>query len=226
MPGIKAALTGLISNPEELASEILSRSLSTPEEIHGLIAQYVNVDSGPLEELYTDAYAFGTEIAQELVSNVSKGDSALAELKAKAKAVWRGITQSVAKRTAKLLSQALPASAAELVQITQESSAEKAYAITQTEVTRSFTAAAYSVYQRANVATVSFITVADSRVCPVCDENENTGSILITESFPNGPPPCHPACRCHIVPDYIPGALDSATTYSDETITDEEDTGS
>lgn len=219
-------MTGLINNPAELADEILSRGLTTPEEIHGLIAQSMNLDSGPLEQLYTDAYAFGTEIAQELVSNISKTDSALTGLKAKAKTVWRGITQSIAKRTAKLLAQALPATATELVQIVRDSSAEKAYAITQTEVTRSFTAAAYSVYQRASVATVSFITVADSRVCPVCDENENTGSILITESFPNGPPPCHPACRCHIVPDYIPGSLDSATTYSDETPIDEEDTGS
>lgn len=219
-------MTGLINNPAELADEILSRGLTTPEEIHGLIAQSLTLDSGPLEKLYDSAYALGTEIAQELVSNVSKADSALTGLKAKAKIVWRGITQSVAKRTAKLLAQALPASAVELARIAQDSPTEKAYAITQTEVTRSFTAAAYSVYQRANIATVSFITVADSRVCPVCDENENAGSILITESFPNGPPPCHPACRCHIVPDYIPGALDSATTYPDETTIDEEDTGS
>jgi hypothetical protein len=72
--------------------------------------------------------------------------------------------------------------------------------VAATEVTRSLVAGEYDQYTAMGVRFVAFLSAEDTRVCSLCTENEEQGSLPITQDFVNGAPPTHPNCRCTIVP--------------------------
>lgn len=74
--------------------------------------------------------------------------------------------------------------------------------VATTEMNRAMTAASLASYTAAEVPAKEFLTSDDSRVCILCQENEDAGPILITDDFPNGDSPVHPTCRCCVQPSW------------------------
>jgi SPP1 gp7 family putative phage head morphogenesis protein len=72
--------------------------------------------------------------------------------------------------------------------------------VAATEVTRSLVSGEYDQYTAMGVQFVAFLSAEDTRVCVLCQENEDQGALPITQDFVNGAPPTHPNCRCTIVP--------------------------
>lgn len=88
--------------------------------------------------------------------------------------------------------------AGELADVLDDPSRADMVAVTETN--RAMTAAALDQFAALDVRYVGFLSAEDVRVCPRCDENENTGPIPIWDQFPNGAPPVHPSCRCCLIP--------------------------
>jgi SPP1 gp7 family putative phage head morphogenesis protein len=76
----------------------------------------------------------------------------------------------------------------------------KAEQIAVTEWNRAASAATLTGYKRMGVRYKRWFTVADDRVCPLCEANAAEGDIPIEAEFPGGveAPPQHPSCRCNI----------------------------
>lgn len=72
--------------------------------------------------------------------------------------------------------------------------------VAATETTRALVSGQYDQYTAMGVQFVAFLSAEDTRVCVLCNENEEQGAIPITSDFVNGAPPTHPNCRCTIVP--------------------------
>lgn len=221
---IASGLTGLIPNPGALAQAVLDADTEDELTILGLVSQALDcTDHSALDELYTQAYEIGADAASALVSEVQKSDTnlgvppALKGLLASSGRLWLALGAASAKRLAKTLVERIRGGEADVQTLEKDILLvleAKAFSIAQTEVTRAMTTAAISVYRDAQVQTYSFMTAGDTVVCATCSENENAGSLALGEAFPNGLPPCHPNCRCTVVPDYVPGKLDSLTYFT------------
>ena len=74
----------------------------------------------------------------------------------------------------------------------------KAERIARTEATRVFNAAAEDRYKRAGAKYYRYMAAVDERTCPKCAGNHNKIFKIDDPSAPR--PPCHPSCRCTIVP--------------------------
>jgi len=70
-----------------------------------------------------------------------------------------------------------------------------------TETAQAFNAARIDVLTRLDVADTWMVwsAVLDGRVCPECAALDGM-SVRVPKSFPSGPPPLHPQCRCVVVP--------------------------
>lgn len=70
-----------------------------------------------------------------------------------------------------------------------------------TEINRAVSAATLATYAEMGVASKSWMTAGDDRVCPqYCEPNAADGIIPLTAAFDSGDqaPPAHPRCRCAI----------------------------
>ncbi|ADB58553.1 minor capsid protein [Archaeoglobus profundus] len=70
--------------------------------------------------------------------------------------------------------------------------------IAKTEATRVFNQAALDRYKRAGVRYYKYLAAMDRRTCPRCAKNYNKIFKIDDPSAPR--PPCHPNCRCCVVP--------------------------
>ena len=70
--------------------------------------------------------------------------------------------------------------------------------IARTEATRVFNQAALDRYKRAGVKYYKYLAAMDQKTCPVCAKN--FGKIFKVGDNSAPQPPCHPNCRCTIVP--------------------------
>lgn len=69
--------------------------------------------------------------------------------------------------------------------------------IVRTETARTFNLAAADRYEKAGIKMWRWLTAADERVCPVCQEKHGK---IITDRSQLPPHASHPNCRCTIVP--------------------------
>jgi SPP1 gp7 family putative phage head morphogenesis protein len=76
----------------------------------------------------------------------------------------------------------------------------KAEQIAETEWNRAASQATLNAYQKQGVERVVWITLGDSRVCEICENNAADGEIAIGSAFFSGDqaPPAHPSCRCSL----------------------------
>ncbi|MGH3826857.1 MAG: phage minor head protein, partial [Pseudonocardiaceae bacterium] len=186
---------------------------------------------GVLAGLYTDAYMVGdqsaqvllgqiehtgwgdwkpgdTTTAQQLITNAGTG-AGLATLLRQADQVAAGINHTRMQSIATALADTIGTDTTEddldteLRDLLDDAASAEMVGITET--VRAISAAAIDRYTIApGITNYQWATAADTRVCPACAENEAAGPIPIGASFPNGPCPQHPGCRCAIVG--VPGA--------------------
>jgi 2'-5' RNA ligase/phage portal protein BeeE len=78
----------------------------------------------------------------------------------------------------------------------------RALMIATTELSRAISKAAENRYKRAGYLATRWLTEGDTKVCPICIENERRGAVAIGQPFPSGDlrPPAHPWDRCVCVP--------------------------
>ena len=72
--------------------------------------------------------------------------------------------------------------------------------IANTEYARAMTHATYDTYKANNIDKVIWLAEDDGKTCKQCADNAAAGAVQ-AHMFPNGDVPCHPNCRCAIVPD-------------------------
>lgn len=218
---IGQALIGLIPDYESLASDLVGKT--SEDEIYAVVVQHLDSsDDEALQALYTAGWGIGATWAAKHVPVTKSDVPGLPGLLATARDTWNSIANAVARRLAKKLVSVAITGAMTATYIRDIlADPVKADSIATTEVTRSMTDASLAVYQEARVQTLSFVTAGDTRVCGICNENEYAGSIQMGESFPNGYPPCHPSCRCSVVPDFTLGSLDALTTIANDFIDSE-----
>lgn len=65
-----------------------------------------------------------------------------------------------------------------------------------TAIGRMVTAGILALYRRYGIEQVAFLTAGDDKVCPVCEDAENSGPYRRDEA---PEPPLHPRCRCVLV---------------------------
>ena len=76
--------------------------------------------------------------------------------------------------------------------------AARAQLIASTEYARAVTAARRAFYRANHIGMVAWIAHPDA--CELCKENEAVSPRALRDSWPNGEPPVHPACRCVLAP--------------------------
>jgi tRNA nucleotidyltransferase (CCA-adding enzyme) len=81
-----------------------------------------------------------------------------------------------------------------------KSARRRAYLIARTELHRSRQMAAVDIFKAADITTLKWVVVEDSRLCKPCKAREKTYNI---KSIEDNLPPEHPRCRCRVLPaDY------------------------
>jgi SPP1 gp7 family putative phage head morphogenesis protein len=90
----------------------------------------------------------------------------------------------------------------------QEISRKRAELIARTEWARVAGQATLDLYRQQGTRGKIWYTVADAKVCPICQSNAAAGPIPIDEAFPGGvdTTPQHPRCRCAVAGAIPPGA--------------------
>jgi 8-oxo-dGTP pyrophosphatase MutT (NUDIX family) len=112
--------------------------------------------------------------------------------------VLRGISETQIHRIGDIIAAAvrdgtpMKATVAKVEEIIHD--AARAQLIATTEYSRAVTAARRSIYRGSHVLKLALIVHPDC--CHLCRENADASPIGINDSWPNGAPPTHPACRC------------------------------
>ena len=172
-------------------------------------------DPTALKTLYRDAFTAGAKAARALVSARSKADDdsdegavdsgTLDSLLASGDEIWTEIASWTSDRVATIVVEQAVSSESTVATIARAiadvvDDPDRAEMIAQTETTRAMTMAAVSTYGQLGAERIEFLATDDDRTCPLCGANEDQGPIPIGEKFENGMPPCHPRCRCTVIP--------------------------
>ena len=150
-----------------------------------------------LPEGYWDQWVSGhNELAAQLPGGT------LQELLQAQGVTIRGISETQLNRIADAIAEAvrdgvpMKATVAKVEAIIGD--ATRAKLIAETEFARASTAARRAIYRAAHVAMVTWVARPDA--CLLCKENEAVSPRALRDSWPNGEPPVHPACRCVLAP--------------------------
>lgn len=79
----------------------------------------------------------------------------------------------------------------------------RASIIAETELVTMFSIFQNEVYKQNGITNKKWTTVNDEKTCPICQANEDQGTIPVGDTFNSGvlTPPAHILCRCYIMPD-------------------------
>jgi SPP1 gp7 family putative phage head morphogenesis protein len=200
---------------DALLAQKAKERLTLDEAVDLAMQQIEPLLSRSIHELYDEAYAF-----QEASFRHKLPDGLKAEAIQNAFEMVKNVPETLKDRMRELAKETMRESktqfdfARKLRREWQEVSKERAEVIAVTEWARIAGQAKLELYKRQGIFRYKvWVTVGDSKVCPVCADNAAVGAIPIDHSFPsqNETVPAHPRCRCNIVGSLLPSTAAEPT---------------
>ena len=206
---VRAVLDEAAVTPEtgwlvDLYRDGYAAGASTAKPAAAAIAKDDQPDHHTLADVDWSGWSPGDPVtAANLIAGADEGD-VLRLLLAHADVTIRSISENRLGQLARALADGIAsgASTGDLTGTIRDllDNPAQAETIARTETTRAMVAGQLDSYDALGVTWVEFLTAEDAQVDAPCEENEEHGPVPITETFPNGPPPVHPNCRCTLVP--------------------------